>query len=78
MASKQSQKPRALHVVKQELKDPETRSKLMAQTDPEVPLSEEQIEEPKKYTRSKRENTEETLDAFHTVVKLLKAKENWK
>ena len=41
----------------------------MAQTDFEVPLSEEQIEELKKYTGSKRENTEEILDAFQTVVK---------
>ena len=41
----------------------------MEQTDFEVPLSEEQIEEPKKYTRRKRENTEEILDAFPTIVK---------
>ena len=69
MALKRNKKPRALNVVKQELKYPETRSKLMEQTDFEVPLSEEQIEEPKKYTRRKRENTEEILDAFPTVVK---------
>ena len=67
MASKRSKKPRALNVVKQEFKDPETRSKLMAQTDFEVPLLEEQTEEPKKYTRSKRENTEEILDAFTSL-----------
>ena len=69
MASKRSNKPRALNVVNQEFKDPETRLKLMAQTDFELPLSDEQTEEPKKYTRSKRENTGEILDAFHIVVK---------
>ena len=46
----------------------------MAQTDPEVPLSEEQIEEPKKYTRSKRENTEETLDALLNHCKTAESK----
>ena len=75
MAPKPNKKPRTLNVVKQELKYPETRSKLMEQTDFEAPLSEEQIEEPKKYTRRKRENT---LDAFPTVVKPAEAKENWK
>ena len=69
MASKRSKKQRALNVVNQEFKDPETRLKLMAQTDFELPMSEEQTEEPKKYTRSKRENTGEILDAFHIVVK---------
>ena len=69
MASKRSNKPRALNVVNQEFKDLETRLKLMAQTDFELPLSDEQTEEPKKYTRSKRENTGEILDAFHIVVK---------
>ena len=69
MASKRNKKPRALNVVKQELKYLETRSELMEQTDFEVPLSEEQIEELKKYTRRKWENTEEILDAFPTIVK---------
>ena len=39
-------------------------------TDFEVPLSEDQIEEPKKYTRNKKENTEEILDAFPTIVNI--------
>ena len=69
MASKRSNKPRAPNVVNQEFKDPETRLKLMGQTDFELPLSDEQTEEPKKYTRSKRDNTGEILDAFHIVVK---------
>ena len=69
MASEQSKKQRALNVVNLEFKDPETRLKLMAQTDFELPLSQEQTEEPKKYMRSKKENTGEILDAFHIVVK---------
>ena len=73
MASKRSNKPRALNVVNQELKDPETRLKLMAQTDFELPLSDEQTEEPKQYTRSKRDNTGEILDAFHIVVKTVES-----
>ena len=41
MASKRSKKQRALNVVNQEFKDPETCLKLMAQTDFELPMSEE-------------------------------------
>ena len=48
MASKRSKKQRALNVVNQEFKDPETRLKLMAQTYFELPLSQEQTEKPKK------------------------------
>ena len=61
MTSKRSKKQRALNVVNQEFKDPETRLKLMTQTDFELPMSEEQTEEPKKYTRSKREILEKFL-----------------
>ena len=46
----------------------------MAQTDFELPLSDEQTEEPKKYTRSKRENTGEILDTFHIIVKTTESK----